>query len=71
MTCERLPSRRGHEVISFEHDGQQHVAGAGRFADGVLGEVFLSASKSGTAIETFAADGATCLVLPFNTGLTW
>jgi hypothetical protein len=33
MPRERLPDRRGHEVISSEHDGQRYVAGIGRFAD--------------------------------------
>lgn len=54
----RLPDRREHELIDFEHDGFRYVAGIGRFADGSLGEVFLNVAKSGTALETHARDAA-------------
>jgi hypothetical protein len=57
----RLPNRRGHEVIAFEHDGQKYIAGVGRFDPGSLGKVLLIASKSGTAIQNFAADSAILL----------
>ena len=55
---QRLPNRRPHEFRQFEHGGFQYVAGFGRFADGQLAEVFLSAAKSGTVIEAWARDSA-------------
>ena len=54
----RLPNRRQHELLQFEHGGFHYVAGFGRFADGRLAEVFLSAAKSGTVIEGWARDSA-------------
>lgn len=68
MFRRRLPNERSHEVISFGRDGQRHVAGTGRFPDGALGEVFLTASKSGAAIETFAADAAILLSFALQHG---
>ena len=56
---ERLPARRAHEALSFVHGGFAYTAGVGRFGDGRIGEVFLSASvKSGTIIESWARDAA-------------
>jgi hypothetical protein len=63
-----LPNRRSHEVIAFEHDGQRYVAGVGYYGSGVLAEVFLTASKSGTAIETFATDAAILLSFALQHG---
>ena len=54
----RLPNRRQHELLQFEHGGFHYVAGFGRFADGQLAEVFLSAAKSGTVVEAWARDSA-------------
>ena len=30
---ERLPNRRGHELLDFEHGGIRYTVGIGRFAD--------------------------------------
>jgi hypothetical protein len=38
---QRLPSRSEHEVVEFEHGGIHYTAGAGRFEDGRLAEIFL------------------------------
>jgi hypothetical protein len=42
MTRERLPNRRGHELLSFEHGGIHYIAGVGRFENGDLAEIFLN-----------------------------
>src|SRR5260370_1273037 len=55
---ERLPNRRQHELISFQHAGINYVAGIGRFADGRLAEVFLNGAKCGTDAHTSAKDAA-------------
>src|SRR5438046_559319 len=55
---ERLPNRRLHELLTFEHAGFLHTAGIGRFDDGRLAEVFLDNSKVGTAVDAAARDAA-------------
>jgi ribonucleoside-diphosphate reductase alpha chain len=64
----RLPDLRMHEVFEFDHLGHHYTAGIGRYGHGRIGEVFLNASKSGTAIETHARDGAVILSLLLQHG---
>ena len=66
---QRLPNRRQHELLQFEHGGFHYVAGFGRFADGRLAEVFLSAAKSGTVIEAWARDSAIVASLALQHGV--
>jgi hypothetical protein len=69
MTRQRLPNRRPHELIDFHHGGFKFTAGIGRFADGRVGEVFLSASsKIGTAVDTAARDAAVICSLALQHG---
>ena len=49
-TRRRLPNRREHELIDFEHGGIRCTAGIGRFKDGTLAEIFLNTGKQGTAV---------------------
>jgi ribonucleoside-diphosphate reductase alpha chain len=65
---ERLPNRRGHELLDFEHGGIRYTAGVGRFSDGRLAEIFLSASKHGTAVDTNARDAAVAASLLLQHG---
>ena len=65
---ERLPQRRAHELLEFEHAGIPYVAGVGRFADGRLAEIFLNAGKVGAAIETHARDAAITVSLLLQHG---
>src|SRR5262252_11163426 len=58
MTRQRLPNRRGHELLTFQHEGIRYTAGVGRFADGGLAEIFLSTAKHGTAVDVNARDAA-------------
>jgi hypothetical protein len=44
MTRARLPIRRGHEPVSFEHGG---IAGIGRFPNGRLAGMFLNKRATG------------------------
>jgi hypothetical protein len=57
-TRRRLPNRRGHELLSFEHGGIHYIAGVGRFENGKLAEIFLNAHKHGTAVDVSARDAA-------------
>jgi hypothetical protein len=69
---ERLPNRRAHEMLDFEHGGFRYIGGIGRFEDGRLAEVFLNVAKSGTAIENHARDAAitASIALQYGTPLT-
>jgi hypothetical protein len=54
----RLPNRRGHELLSFEHGGVHYTAGVGRFDIGELAEIYLTTAKQGTAVDVNARDAA-------------
>jgi ribonucleoside-diphosphate reductase alpha chain len=64
----RLPNRRGHELLSFEHGGIHYTAGIGRFESGDLAEIFLNTSKHGTAVDVNARDAAVAASLLFQYG---
>jgi hypothetical protein len=56
---ERLPTRRANSSFSFEHEGHQYRATAGRFADGRLAEIFLHApGRLGTPLQLNADTAA-------------
>ena len=55
---ERLPDRRASETFGFECNGLVYIATISRFADGRLGEVFLTNNKAGSAADTAARDSA-------------
>jgi ribonucleoside-diphosphate reductase alpha chain len=64
----RLPNRRAHELLSFEHAGLRYTAGVGRFDDGGLAEIFLNTAKHGTALDTNARDAAVAASLLLQHG---
>ena len=45
MSRARLPNRRGHELLDFEHSGIKYTLGAGRFEDAIK-EGLARASKT-------------------------
>ena len=55
---ERLPNRRGRELINFERDGFADIDGVGRLLDSRVAEVFPNVAKTGQAIEAHARDAA-------------
>ena len=65
---ERLPDRRPHEVIAVRHGGFDYRAGVGRFDDGRLGEIFLTAAKTGTLIDGWAHDAAIVVSIALQHG---
>jgi len=68
-TRQRLPNRREHELIDFEHAGRRYTAGIGRFADGRLAEVFLNVSgKAGGEIDALSRDSAVLASLALQCG---
>jgi ribonucleoside-diphosphate reductase alpha chain len=64
----RLPNRRGHELLSFEHGGIHYTAGVGRFENGDLAEIFLTTAKHGTAVDVNARDAAVAASLLLQHG---
>jgi hypothetical protein len=55
----RLPQRRVHELLDFEHAGHRYTAGLGYFETGGLAEIFINVpGRSGSAIEAIARDAA-------------
>src|SRR6516165_6272532 len=54
----RLPNRRASEVFDLEVGGLKYTASYSRFADGTIGELFLSNQKSNSAADTSARDSA-------------
>jgi hypothetical protein len=67
-TRRRLPNRRGHELLDFEHGGIQYTVGVGRFEDGRPAEIFLNTSKHGTAVDVNARDAAVAASLLLQHG---
>ena len=56
---QKLSNRRVNSSFSFEFEGHQYRATAGRFADGRLAEIFLHApGKLGTALQSNADTAA-------------
>ncbi len=45
MSRERLPDRRGCELITFEHGNRKWTACVGRFDDGRPAEIFIEGPK--------------------------
>ena len=64
----RLPDRREHEIVRFEHGGFSYTAGIGRFDDGSLGEFFLNVDKPGAALDTQSRDSAILASLALQYG---
>jgi len=67
-TRQRLPNRRAHQLLDFEHRGIRYTAGVGRFEDGTLAEIFLNTARQGTAIDVNARDAAVAASLLLQHG---
>jgi len=65
---ERLPGRRQHEVLEFEHMGLRCRGGVGRYLDERVAEIFLSIAKDGSAADVNARDSAIAASLALQHG---
>ena len=54
----RLPNRRHAETFELTVGGLRYVCTVGRFADGMIGELFLSNHKLNSTADTSARDAA-------------
>jgi hypothetical protein len=66
---ERLPHRRMAETLDLEMDGLRFRATIGRYPDGRVGEIFLNASKAGSAADTAAMDSAVVASIALQHGI--
>jgi hypothetical protein len=55
---ERLPDRRASTVFDFEVGGLRYTATVSRYADGRIGELFLSNRKTNSRADVAARDAA-------------
>jgi hypothetical protein len=55
---QRLPNRRCAETFELELAGLRYTCSVGRFADGKIGELFLSNHKNNSGADTNARDAA-------------
>jgi hypothetical protein len=55
---ERLPNRRASTIFEVEVAGLKYTATVSRFADGRIGELFLSNHKNNSGADTNARDAA-------------
>lgn len=68
MTRQRLPNRRYSENLTYELDGLRFTLTYSRFADGRIGELFLTNHKSGNQSDTNARDAAIILSFALQHG---
>ena len=67
---EKLPSRRPRLTVTFEHAGHTYHGGAGFYEDGRIGEVFLTAGKSGTHLQNSLHDASIAASIALQRGST-
>jgi hypothetical protein len=65
---QRLPDRRPSESFVFALDGLRFTATVSRYADGRIGELFLTNHKSGNQSDTNARDAAIILSFALQHG---
>jgi hypothetical protein len=66
---ETLPNRRLNTTFSFEIDGLKYSATISKFADGRIGELFLTSDKAGSQSDANAKDAAILASLGFQYGV--
>jgi hypothetical protein len=66
-----LPNRRQGETFEIRHRGQRtpFVITLGKYENGMVGEVFIAGSKSGSEFDAVARDGAILLSLALQHGV--
>jgi hypothetical protein len=64
----RLPNRRACETSSFEHQGAGFTMTVGRYPDGRIGEIFISAAHANSALDALASDAAIAISFAMQHG---
>jgi hypothetical protein len=65
----KLPDRRAWQNFCFVHAGHKYTATFSRDNAGNIAEVFLNASKSGSATDAYANDGALLFSISLQHGV--
>jgi hypothetical protein len=65
----RLPNRRASESFDFELAGMRFTATISRYADGQLGEIFLTNHKNGSQSDANARDSAVVCSIALQHGV--
>jgi hypothetical protein len=65
---ERLSNLRLCETVEFRHGGFNFAVSAGRYRDGRLSEIFMSARKPGSPIDDLCRDSAILISLALQFG---
>lgn len=58
MTRTRMPQRRIAETSEFVRDGSRYRMTVGRYPNGEVGEIFLSADRSDSLLDVLVHDAA-------------
>lgn len=66
----RLPNRCASQLIDYEVAGRKHTASIGFYPDGRLGQVFISASKSGSDSNIAMIEAGIALSFALQYGAT-
>jgi hypothetical protein len=66
--CRRLPDRRFSESFNLEVSGLKYTATFSRFADGRIGELFVSNHKSNSSADIAGRDAAIILSFALQYG---
>ncbi|MCA1452181.1 hypothetical protein I6F35_02990 [Bradyrhizobium sp. BRP22] len=69
MPRDHLPQRRRSETFTIMWGNFPHVVTVGFYADGRVGECFVTGGKSGETLEAIARDGAVLLSLALQHGV--
>jgi ribonucleoside-diphosphate reductase alpha chain len=65
---QRLANRRASETFELQVGGQHYTTTIGRFADGMIGEIFLQNHKPGSQSDSNARDAAVAASLALQFG---
>jgi hypothetical protein len=66
---ERLPNRRASTTFEVEVGGRKYRVTISRYADGRVGEIFISNNKSGSDSDTVARDSAVVCSIALQYGV--
>ncbi len=69
MTRRRLPDRRGAVTFTLRWQGSRFEVSLGHFEDGTAAEVFISATKTGSDVQSLGRDAAIILSLALQHGV--
>lgn len=67
---ERLPNRRGTEVIDFTDEGRNYTASISRYSSGTIGEIFLDTDKPNSSVSIYANTSAILASLLLQHGVS-